>query len=235
VGFRFHQPDPAQTAWRREDRRLRRAGVKKPDRPAALAPDPAYPGKAVQVLDLIAAFRRHHPEIAVKAVVADALYGTQAFLDEAAHRCGDVQAISQLRNTQKIRFRGREWSVTEYFCTYPGVPQRVRLRGGEEVEVTVSSARVHVCAHGRKRFVIALNYPGETEPRCLVATDLSWRTLDIVQTYSLRWLAEVFFSDWKLHEGWGQLAKQPGEEGSSRSLTLSLLLDHALFLHPEQW
>jgi hypothetical protein len=30
------------------------------------------------------------------------------------------------------------------------------------------------------------------------------------------------------------MAKQPGEEGSSRSLILSLLLDHALLLHPEQ-
>lgn len=30
------------------------------------------------------------------------------------------------------------------------------------------------------------------------------------------------------------MTKQPGEEGSSRSLILSLLLDHALFLHPEQ-
>ena len=30
------------------------------------------------------------------------------------------------------------------------------------------------------------------------------------------------------------MAKQPGEEGSSRGLTLSLLLDHALILHPEQ-
>ena len=58
--------------------------------------------------------------------------------------------------------------------------------------------------------------------------------MDIVRTYTLRWLVEVFFSDWKLYEGWGQLAKQPGEEGSSRSLTLSLLLDHALLLHPEQ-
>ncbi len=63
---------------------------------------------------------------------------------------------------------------------------------------------------------------------------MSWRTLYIVRTYTLRWLAEVFFEDWKLNDGWGQLAKQPGEEGSSRSLALSLLLDHALLLHPEQ-
>ena len=47
-------------------------------------------------------------------------------------------------------------------------------------------------------------------------------------------LVEVFFEDWKLHEGWGQLAPQWDEEGSSRGLTLSLLLDHALLLHPQQ-
>ncbi len=36
------------------------------------------------------------------------------------------------------------------------------------------------------------------------------------------------------YEGWAQLAKQPDEEGSSRGLTLSLLLDLCLLLHPEQ-
>jgi hypothetical protein len=79
-----------------------------------------------------------------------------------------------------------------------------------------------------------LKYPGETAYRYLVATNLSWRTVAIVQAYTLRWLIEVFFEDWKLNEGWGQLAKQPDEEGSSRGLILSLLLDHALILHPEQ-
>ncbi|BBL76800.1 transposase [Methylomagnum ishizawai] len=234
VGFRFHEPDPELSAWRREDRRLKRAGVRKADRPAAPAPNPAYPGKAEQALDLIGEFRRHHPGIRVKAVVADAWFGTQGFLDEASRLCGHVQAVSQLRNNQNVRFRGRDGSLTDYFRAYPGVPQRVAVRGGKEVEVVVGSARLHVNAHARKRFVVALKYPGETEYRFLVATDLSWRTLDIVAAYTLRWLAEVFFEDWKLYEGWGQMAKQPGEEGSSRSLALSLLLDHALLLHPEQ-
>lgn len=133
-----------------------------------------------------------------------------------------------------FRFRGREWSLADYFRAYPGVTQCLRIRGGEAIEAVVGSARRHVCAHGKKRFVVALKYPGETEYRFLVATDLSWRTLDLVRTHTLRWLVEVFFEDWKLYEGWGQMAKQPGAEGSSRSLTLSLLLDHALLLHPEQ-
>ena len=170
----------------------KRAGVKKPDWPAAPAPHPAYPGKADQVLELIEEFRQHPPGVVVKAVVADALYGTQRFLDEASRQCGEVQAISQLRSHQKVRFRGREWSLAEYFRAYPGVPMRLCVRGGEEIEAEVSSARLHVCAHGKKRFVVALKYPGETDDSFLVATDLSWRTLDIARTYTLRWLAEVF-------------------------------------------
>jgi len=234
VGFRFHQPDPKQVKWQKEDVRLRKEGQKKSQRPVAPEPDPAYLSKAEQVLDLIREFREHHPEVKVKAVLADALFGTQAFMDEASRLCGQVQVISQLRDNQKILFRNREWSLKDYFKAYPGVPVRLRVRGGKDVDAVVGSARLHVCAHGKKRFVIALKYSGETEYRFLVATDLSWRTQDILQTYTLRWLVEVFFEDWKLYEGWGQMAKQPGEEGSSRSLILSLLFDHALLLHPEQ-
>lgn len=80
----------------------------------------------------------------------------------------------------------------------------------------------------------ALKYPGESDYRYLVATDLSWRTLDIIQADSIRWIVEVFIEDWKSYEGWAQLAKQTGEEGTSYGLTLSLLLDLSLLLHPRQ-
>lgn len=82
--------------------------------------------------------------------------------------------------------------------------------------------------------MIALRYEDETEYRYIIASDLSWRTTDIVEAYTLRWLVEVFFQDWKSNEGWGQLTKQPGEQGSSRSLILILLADHCLFFHPDQ-
>ena len=125
-------------------------------------------------------------------------------------------------------------SVESYFSTYPGTAQMIRIRGNEPQQVTVGSARLVVSAHGEKRFVIALKYEGEDSYRYLVATDLTWRPLDIVQAYTFRWLIEVFFSDWKAYEGWNALTKQPGEEGSSRSLILSLLVDHCLLLHPQQ-
>ena len=99
---------------------------------------------------------------------------------------------------------------------------------------TVGSARLVVSAHQKKRFVIALKYDGEDAYRYLVATDMSWRTEDIVQAHTVRWLIEVFFQDWKMYEGWGQLAKQPDEDGSRRGVILSLLCDHCLLRHPEQ-
>jgi hypothetical protein len=232
VGFRFHTPSPEWTAWRKEEKRLRRLKVPKSERPGPPAPDPAHPGKAELLLDLVHEFRRSHPEVKIKAVLADALYGAGKFMDYVSSEGEGTQVISQLRANQKVRLRGRERALTAFFTAYPGVAQRLRVRGGEEIDVVVSSARVHVCAHGQKRFVIVLKYPGETEYRSRVATDLSWRTLDIVQTYTLRWLVEVFLEDWKLHEGWGQRAKQPDVEGSSRGLILNLLLDHALFLSP---
>ncbi|WP_230987944.1 hypothetical protein [Bathymodiolus japonicus methanotrophic gill symbiont] len=145
------------------------------------------------------------------------------------------QVISQLRKNQNIEYRGRIRSVESYFNSInKGIDQIIRVRGGKEIKVTVSSARLKVSSHSKKRFVIALKYDGENDYRYLVATDLTWRTQDIIQAYTLRWLIEVFFEDWKLYEGWGREAKQLDEEGLSRGLILSLLFDHCLLLHPEQ-
>ncbi len=175
-----------------------------------------------------------HPTIKIKCILADALYGTANFMDKASAIFGNIQVISQLRKNQNIRFRTKEMNLETYFSKFPGTSQKIKIRGDEEITVIVGSARLHVCAHGKKRFVVALKYEGEDEYRYLVASDLSWRTLDIAQAYTLRWLVEVFFEDWKSYEGWGQLAKQPDEDGSRRSLILSLLLDHCLLFHPEQ-
>jgi hypothetical protein len=56
----------------------------------------------------------------------------------------------------------------------------------------------------------------------------------IIQAYSIRWIVEVFIEDWKTYEGWAQLAKQTSAEGTSHGLSLSLLLDLCLLLHPRQ-
>ena len=234
VGFEFYQPDPALRAWRQKDTRLKKQGIAKKDRPQPPAANPEYPGKPQLALQLMEQFSQWHPQVRVKSIVADALYGHNKFMDAASALFRGVQVISQLKCKQNVRYRNRKQSVTKYFASYPGVAQMLSIRGQEPIIATVGSARLEVCAHGQKRFVIALKYAGEQDYRYLVATDLSWRTLDIVEAYSLRWLVEVFFEDWKSYEGWGQLAKQPDEEGSSRGLILSLLLDLCLLLHPEQ-
>jgi hypothetical protein len=145
-----------------------------------------------------------------------------------------VQVISQVRSHQNIRVHKREQHVADYGATPPGPPQNIRIRGGAEVVAIVASARLYLCAHHTKRFIMALTYAGEEHERDLIASDLTWRTLDIVQAHTLRWLVEVFMQAWKSHEGWSQLTKQPGTEGARHGVILSLLVDQGLFLHPDQ-
>jgi len=235
VGFAFYMPDPMLTAWTKEDERLKKAGVAKKERPAQPERNDLYPTKTQLALRLLQAFKDAHGNIKINAVLADALYGEARFMDKASRIFNGTQVISQLRENQNIEHKGKKRNLKAYFnSTNKGVEVTLRVRGGEDVKATVSSARLKVTAHGKKRFVIALKYEDESDYRYLVATDMTWRTIDVVQAYTLRWLVEVFFEDWKLYEGWGREAKQLDEEGSSRGLILSLLFDHCLLLHPEQ-
>ncbi len=234
VGFGFYQPAPELSAWYKQAKGLKKQGVPPIQRPPKPAPNAQYPTKQQLALRLLAAFKAHHPDIRVHCIVADALYGTGAFVDEASAMFGGVQVLSQIRSNQNIRARTRAQHVADYFVTHPGTPHTIRIRGGEEVVVWVSSARLYVCSHKTKRFIVAIKYAEEETYRSLIASDLSWRTLDIVQGHSLRWLVEVFIQDWKSYEGWSPLTKQPGEEGARHSVILSLLVDHSLFVHPDQ-
>lgn len=107
------------------------------------------------------------------------------------------------------------------------------MRGSEKT-ITYCSGRFKIKSHDKKYYIIALKYADEEDYRYLIASDSSWRDIDIIKTYFLRWLVEVFIQDWKSYEGWNQLAKQRGESGSDHGVTLSLLCDHALLLHQEQ-
>src|SRR5262247_2194585 len=234
VGFVFYQPAPELSAWYRQDKALKKRGVPKPQRPPKPPPNPRYPTKQQLALRLLEQFKMDHPGIRVHCIVADALYGTALFVDGASTLFGGVQVISQARSNQNIQVHQREQHLTDYFAAHPGTPQTIRIRGGDERVAMVRSARLYVCAHKTKRFIVAIKYEEEETYRYLMASDLTWRTLDIVQGHSLRWLIEVFVQDWKGHEGWAQLTKQPGEEGARRSVILSLLVDHALFVHPDQ-
>jgi hypothetical protein len=234
VGFVFYQPDPQLSQWYQTEKALKKQGVPKKQRPTKPPLNPTYPTKQQLALRLLADFKTHYPDIRVHLITADTLYGVGSFVDEASALFGGIQVISQIRSNQNIRSGKREQHVADYFATHPGTLQRICIRGAEEIVAMVSSARLYVCAHKTKRFVIAIKYEHEETYRYLIASDLSWRTRDIVQGHSLRWLVEVFIQDWKGHEGWAQLTKQPGEEGARQSVILSLLVDHSLFLHPDQ-
>jgi hypothetical protein len=234
VGFTFYQPAPELSAWYRQEKALKKQGVSKQQRPPKPPPHPLYPTKQQLALRLLERFKGQHPGIRVHCIVADALYGTAPFVDGASALFGGVQVISQARSNQNVRLHQRDQHLADYFATHPGTPQTIRIRGGDERVVMVRSARLYVCSHKTKRFIVAIKYEEEETSRYLMASDLTWRTLDIVQGHSLRWLVEVFVQDWKGHEGWAQLTKQPGAEGARRSVILSLLVDHALFVHPDQ-
>ncbi len=234
VGVAFYQPDPVRSKWVKDNKEMKKKGIPKKKRPVKPPRNLSFPTKLELGLRLLKEFEQWHGHVVVKAVLADALYGATTFVNDAKVLFDGVQVISQLRNNQNIRSRNRTLSIEKYFRRHPDVSVKLRVRGGKEIPAFIKSARLYVCSHGMKRFVIAVKYEEETEYRYLFASDLSWRTEDILRTYTLRWLIEVFFQDWKANEGWGQLTKLQGVEGSSHGLVLSLLVDHCLLLHPDQ-
>ena len=234
VGFRWYRPDPELKAWRKENKRLKREGIPRNERPPQPAPDPDYPSKQALALAMVEEFTDWFSDITVTATLADALYGTAEFMDKASAATGNGQVVSQLRRNQLVFSRGRKVALSDYFARQAGVETQLTIRGGAKKRVTLLAARLQVKAHGKRRFVVALKYEGETDYRFLVASDLSWRHHDIATLYTLRWLVEVFIQDWKAHAGWDRLTKHQGVKGSTRGVILSLLCDHLLLLHPEQ-
>lgn len=234
VGIEFYMPDPDYSAWKKTDDKLKKDGIPAKQRPPRPAKKPEFPTKIEIALSLLKQFHACFPCVTIKCIIADALYGTGTFFNGASKIYPNVQIISQIKKTQNVIFRNRKISVAQYFLKQAGVPQSFQIRGDKEITAIVGSARLHVCSHGRKLFVIALKYEGEEDYRYIIASDLSWRTIDIVEAYSQRWLVEVFIQDWKANEGWATLTKLQGEKGSRRGMILSLLVDHCLFFHPDQ-
>jgi hypothetical protein len=233
VGFYFHEPDPKRTAWRKEEARLKKTGVAKQYRPEKPAADEKYPGKKTLALNLLSDFVKMFPDFIVRAVAVDAYYGMQEFMEEAKQITQQKQIISQVRKNQLIIVNNKEIAVDIFFKNYQGHQETILLRGKDK-KITYCSGKFKVKSHKKKYFVIALKYEGEEEYRYLIAQDMSWRDIDIIKTYALRWLVETFIQDWKSYEGWNQMAKQTGFDGSNRGVILSLLCDHALLLHSEQ-
>lgn len=233
VGFSFYVPDPAIKAWEKEEKKQKKQGVPKKERAPKPPRSPGFPTKTELAGRLVQHFHEHHPEVKIKAVAGDNLYSTAAYMDGLRSLLG-CQVLSSLKQSQLVVNKRKRLSVSEYFRRNPPTERTIRIRGDEEVTVFYHSARLYIPSHGKKRFVIALRYSEQDEWTYLCAADLSWRTVDIIECWSLRWLVEVFIEDFKVEEGWGQLAKQQGDEGAFQGVVLSLLLDLCLLLHPQQ-
>jgi hypothetical protein len=160
------------------------------------------------------------PDVRIHAVRADALYGTATFGKGAAALLRGVQVLSPICSNQNLRVGKRDPHVADYLATPPRTPDSSRIRGGAEVVAMVGSARLYVCAHTTTRFLVALPYEAEETSRYLSASDLSWRTLAIVQGHTMRWLGEVFLQDWKSSDGWRPLTTPPGDAGARHSVLL---------------
>lgn len=235
VGFKFYQPDPKKTEWNAKDEELRKHNVPKSQRPSAPKADPSFPSKIQIAIDLLSEFQKYFPDVSVRSISADAAFGSGHFFESTGKMYPGTQIISQLRSNQTVVYKNTRLKVSDVFAHTSPRFQTVSIRGGEKEKVFVSYAKVFVEAHEETRMVIALKYENEAEFRYVVASEMDWRVIDIVQAYSLRWLVEVFFFDWKGYEGWGQLALQQGVEGSHRSVVLSLLVDLCLLFHPDQF
>ena len=75
VSFAFYAPDPIFSAWSQENKRLKKQGVPKKERPKEPDRSVDYPKKYEIALKLLRRFARRLPEIRINCVLADALYG----------------------------------------------------------------------------------------------------------------------------------------------------------------
>jgi len=234
VGVVCSQPAPEWRTWDQQEKALTPQGGPPTQRPPNPAPHPQYPTNPPLARRFLEAFQAPHPDIRMHGITADARDGTAPVVDDAAARFGGVPVSSHMRRHQTRRVGQREQHGADSCATHPGTPHTIRIRGGDEVVVGVSRARVYVCAHHTKRCIVAITDEAEETSRALMASDRSWRTRDLVQGQTRRGRVEVFRQDWKSSEGWRPLTTQPGDEGARQRVILSLLVDHSRLVPPDQ-
>ena len=66
-------------------------------------------------------FIKNFPEITIKGVLVDALYGTGDFMDQVKQITGGAQVISQLRSNQTVSSRNSQARVDVMFARQRGV------------------------------------------------------------------------------------------------------------------
>lgn len=247
IAFAFFQPDPAVSKWQRIIKQLRKKKIPRSEWPIEPIRDhKKYPTKneiAAILLTQVKSFfssltiivQGVPRKIRVVTVTADAAYFSKTLKQTVRLLFKKAQFVSQLKKTQICwNRRGSPKTIENYFSQLPAIEAIIRLRGGKEKKVFFCSARLFIRSHGELVHVVALKYEGEDKYRYLAAANLTWRALDIVRAYSLRWLIEVAIEDWKQYDGFGRKASQRGVDGARCGMHLSLLVDYFLLSHSYQ-
>lgn len=164
--------------------------------------------------------------VQVKSVAGDNGFACSK-IQQAVTKYFGCQYVSKANPNQKVMSRGKSLSLGNFFKRIGHIKSTVSIRG-RDIPLEYKAARVFISSYGRKVFVVAVRYQGERAWQYLFGTDLTWKAESIIKAYGLRWLVEVFFEDWKQHDGWGVGALQRSEDGAVRGVFLSLLTD--LFL-----
>lgn len=168
-------------------------------------------------------------KVNVKCVTGDNGFASSQ-IQQTVSKYFDCQYISKANPKQKVKFRGKKKSLESFFSARASVKQTVAIRGNN-IELEYKAARVFVDSFRRKVHVVALRYRDDKSWQYIFGTDLTWTSETLIKAYGLRWIVEVFFEDWKKHDGWGVGALQRSVEGARQGVLLSLLTDLFLLYH----
>lgn len=231
----FYRTDPVQKAWRKEDARLRKLKIPKKYRPKQPPFDSDYPSKKAIFVKLVRKFKYYFNHIKVTSIAGDSAYLSAQMKAQVQSIFPTVQFISQLRRNQSIMLtRKRSIRLDDYFKRLRPQEKIFQLRGHLKKKIYFIGARLFVKSHSKVSHIVAYRYEGEEKYRFICASELTWRSEDIIRAFAYRWLVEVVIEDFKQFDGWGKDASQYGIKGACRGLLLSLLLDHFLLQHPNQ-
>ena len=242
VGFRFYVPCPKLKEWAEKDkeiRELKKQGFENLDgsklrRPEKPERSTNHPSKNMIAEELIKEFKDKFPNIEVISVSFDSGYCSGESVAAYEKIFPKAVVVTEVACSINVSDKRRTSRIDEYFKSIPAKKERIKIRGYEEKNVEIKHARLYVPSHKRRLNIVAIRYEDEKNFRYLITSNFTYRPIDIVQIFSFRWLAEVFFFDWKCYEAWGQTAMQQKNAGALCGVLMSLLLDQCLLLHPEQ-
>ena len=234
VSFAYYAPNPEIQKWNAKIKKLKQSKAHKSTFPPKPQLSCKYPKKYELAAQLLQKFNKEFPDIKIKAVLADCLFGNRNFINSIESLWKNIQIITKIKKSQNL-FRGnKKYSCEAHANSYSNWKQKIRIRGHEMSEMITGGGRLYLPSHSTKRFVISFKYTKDDTFRHLMATNLTWNMKEIIEVFSLRWLIEVFFEDWSLYNGFCNESKQCDVEGSLRPSILSLLFDHCFLFHAEQ-